>query len=324
MATHKLVPYWLRLRESRDTDNWWDLDNLTNECDSFTQDSIIGVFADFFDQYNGDLDDDEEKRRTFEVHQVEDDDTTIEGEINYGEYGIEADVWDREEEERIEAFRQKHHSLETPYYFFAGKPGNVDTHCIVVLKQYKVGGVKGDLHARLKSYIEDIYEDTYFHFKPAYNQDAEEMVLNSDEINKLTFRGEQELTPVEEHAENEGVSDVERKTVDRKYTITPTDDERLTPDFVLSFLPNQNWKYGELDKNDFSDVKATVEKDDSNFTFSLWETNISMRRELDPVEDNLVMDGGHPTAESLSPVARELANYVLPPEADDLDGDTIL
>lgn len=324
MATHKLVPYWLRLRESRDKGNWWDLDNLTTECDSYPHDSIIDVLADFFDQYDGDLDDDEDKQRTFEVDTVKNDDTTIEGEIRYGEYGIESDVYDRKNKKRIEEHRKKHHSLETPYYFFAYKPPNVESRCMVVLKQYKVGGVKGDLHPRLKSYVEDIYEDTFFHFKPAYKEDAKEMVLNSDEVKKLTFTGEQRLTPVDELADNEGATDIDRKTVDQTYTMKPTEDERWKPDFVFSFLPDRSWKYGELDKNDFADVKTTVEKDGSNWTFSLWETSIRMRRELDPVEDDLDMDGGHPTAKSLSPVARELANHVLPPEADEADEDTIL
>jgi hypothetical protein len=48
-----------------------------------------------------------------------------------------------------------------------------------------------------------------------------------------------------------------------------------------------------------------------------------MRRELDPTEDNLDMDGGHPTAESLAPRAREVTEVVLPPEDDSPDDEAL-
>jgi hypothetical protein len=89
-------------------------------------------------------------------------------------------------------------------------------------------------------------------------------------------------------------------------------------------MPNGNWKYGQLKKNEFDDVKLTVEEDGSQITFSLWDADIRMRRELDSTEDNLDMDGGHPTAESLAPKAREVADVVLPPEDDSPDSGTLL
>ena len=324
MVSHKLVPYWFRLRETYDTDNYWNLSDLTSHRDEFNHDSIINVLDDFFDQYYGDIDEDDDRKRTFEVDSYEADGNAIEGEIKLGEYGIEADVYDTQQSQRIPRHRRSHHSEETSFYFMFYKPPNVDTRAVAVLKQYRARGVKGELYGRLDDYIEDHdsdakEKDIVCEMEPVYTQDAEERITGADEFKRLKFEGTQELTPVEEHADNEDATDVDRQTVSRTYEIKPTSDNKWEPDFVRSFMPNGNWKYGQLSKDEFDDVKLTLEDDGSQITFSLWNADIRMRRELDPEEDALDMDGGHPTADSLSPRAREVANVVLPPEADGPD-----
>lgn len=328
MASHKLVPYWFRLRETyqTDDDDYFDLGNLTQERDIFNHDSIVDELDDFFDQYSGNIDEDTDRKRTFEVDEFDSDDEVVEGEIKLGTFGIEADVWDRQNDRRISNHRQAHHSEEVPFYFFFYKPDNVERRGVLVLEQFRNRGVKGELYSRLDEFFAEYDNDSFdrdlvFELNPVYTQDAEERVLHADDYKKLKFEGEQELTPVDEHADNEGATDLERKTVNRTYEMRPTSDD-WTPDFVLSFLPNQNWKYGEVRENEFDDVKVTIEEDGSQMTFSLWDANIRMRRELDP--SSLTLDGGHPTATSLSPKAREVANYVLPPEADEIEEQTLL
>jgi hypothetical protein len=118
--------------------------------------------------------------------------------------------------------------------------------------------------------------------KPVYTEDADERLQEADAFKKLRFEGKQELTPVEEHADNEGETDVDRQTVSRTHEIKPTRSSTWTPEFVQSFMPNKSWKYGELDKDEYEDVKVKIEVDGSPMTFSLWHTDIRMRRNLEP------------------------------------------
>ncbi|WP_424017348.1 hypothetical protein ACOZ4N_15920 [Halorientalis pallida] len=329
MVSHKLVPYWFRMHEAyyADEDDYWNLQNLTDEYDEFDDDSLIDILDGFFDEYS-DIDDDDDRKRTFEVNRYESDGDVIEGEIKLGEYGIEADVYDTVEGERIHSHRKEHHSEETPFYFLFYVPSTDKTRAVAVLKQYRARGVMGELFRRLKEYIsqydsdDEDTNDIVCEMKPVYTQDAEERITRADDFKRLKFEGTQELTPVEEHADNEGATDVDRQRVSRTYEIKPTSESRWSPDFVQSFMPDGNWKYGELQKDEFDDVKLEVEEDGSTITFSLWNANIRMRRELDP--SNLNMNGGHPTADSLSPKAREVADIVLPPESDGPDDGTIL
>lgn len=331
MVSHKLVPYWVRLRETykTDEDDYWNLSKLTEHRDEFDHDSLINALDDFFDQFYGVIDDDNDRQRTFEVDRYNANDNIIEGEIKLGEYGIKADVYDRQQQQRIPQHRQMHHSMETPFYFMLYKPPSSDTRAIAVLKQYRAQGVKGELYGHLDDYIEEHdsdeeEKDIVFEMDPVYTQDAEERITGADEFKRLKFEGLQELTPMEEYADNEDATDADRQTVSRTYEIKPTSDSRWTPDFVQSFMPNGDWKYGQLDQNEFDDVKLTVEEDGSKITFSLWDADIRMRHELDPTEDDLDIDGGHPTAESLAPRAREVAKVVLPPEDDNPGDETLL
>lgn len=335
MVSHKLVPYWFRLHEAyyTDDDDYWNLGNLSDQWNEFEQDTIIDVLADFFEKYSDidedDLDDDENQGKTFEVDQYEMDSNIIEGEVKLGEFGIEADVYDTQEHERLHNYRKSHHSEETPFYFFFYKPPENDTRAVAIFKEYKGRGIKGELFSHLQDYLsqfnpddDDDRNDISAEMKPVYTKDADERLQQADAFKKLRFEGKQELTPVEEHADNEGEIDVDRQTVSHTHEIRPTRSSTWTPDFVRSFMPDKSWKYGELDKGEYEDVKVKIEVDGSPMTFSLWHTDIRMRRNLEP--SKLDMDGGHPTAESLSPKAREVASAVLPPEVDDPEEGTLL
>lgn len=331
MVSHKLVPYWVRLRETYKTDeeDYWNLNELNEHRNEFDYNSVIGALDDFFDQFYDDIDDDSDRKRTFEVNRYDSDNNIIEGEIKLGEYGIEADVYDRQQQQRIHRHRRTHHSEETPFYFMFYNPPSNNTRAVAILKQYRARGVKGELYDRLDDFVEEHDSDSeekdiVIEMNPVYTQDAEERITSADNFKRLKFKGLQELTPMEEHADNEDATDADRQTVNRTYEIKPTSDSRFTPDFVQSFMSNGSWKYGQLEKNDFNDVKLTVEEDGSQITFSLWDPDIQMSRELDPTEDNLDIDGGHPTAESLAPRAREVADIVLPPEDDSPDIGTLL
>lgn len=335
MVSHKLVPYWFRLHEAYYTDDedYWGLGDLSDHWDEFEQDSVVDLLDDFFQKYSDidedDVDDEDEQGKTFEVDRYEKGENIIEGEIKIGEYGIEADVYDTEEHERLHSYRKPHHSEETPFYFFFYKPPNYDRRAVAIFKEYKGRGLKGELFSRLQDYLsqfnpddDDDRNDISAEMKPVYTKDADQQLRQAESFKKLKFEGKQELTPVEEHADNEGEIDVDRQSVSRVDEIRPVRNGKWSSEFVKSFGPNKEWKYGELDKEEYQDVKVQIEVDGSPMTFSLWHTDIQMRRNLDPIR--LDMDGGHPTAESLSPKARGVASAVLPSEVDDPDDGTLL
>lgn len=335
MVSHKLVPYWFRLHEAyyTDDDDYWSLSSLSDQWEEFEQDSIIDVLGDFSEQYSDTDEDDYEndgQGKTFEVDRYEKDSNIVEGEIKLGQYGIEADVYDTEEHERLYSHRKPHHSEETPFYFFFYLPPNYDTRAVAIFKEYKGRGVKSELFSRLQDYLSEFNPDDdddernniSAEMKPVYTEDADQRLHEADAFKKLKFEGKQELTPIEEHADNEGEIDVDRQTVSRVDVIRPVRNGRWSSELIKSFGPDEQWKYGELDKEEYQDVKVEIEVDGSAMTFSLWHTDIRMRRNLDP--SRLTMDGGHPTAESLSPKARGIANAVLPPEVDEPDDGTLL
>lgn len=257
MVSHKLVPYWVRLRETYKTDeeDYWNLNELNEHRNEFDYNSVIGALNDFFDQFYDDIDDDSDRKRTFEVNRYDSDNNIIEGEIKLGEYGIEADVYDRQQQQRIHRHRRTHHSEETPFYFMLYNPPSNNTRAVAILKQYRARGVKGELYDRLDDFVEEHDSDSeekdiVIEMNPVLTRRRSSPITSADNFKRLKFEGLQELTPMEEHADNEDATDADRQTVNRTYEIKPTSDSRFTPDFVQSFISNGSWKYGQLEKND--------------------------------------------------------------------------
>lgn len=315
MAVHKLVPYWVRLREKGDTDEFWDLTEINEHESSFPVDNLSDLFNEFCEDWLDDTDVDEENQRTFTVRHKERDGNTIEGVMKSGDYGINADFWDIEEHDRIEDAREANHAQEIPYYFLFHILDEDCTRAILIVRKFKNKGIKTRISERLKPRItENAPGSAYIDINPHYNHNVEQKLADSEEVKSVKLRGRKTVSSIEDYAEEQGVEG-QNMTVNTEYTLRPTDNPQMFRDLVTGLIPGNEdekpYDYGEILNEDFSNASATVMEGDSQLTFPIWKNKFQMRMDVDPDEYDLEVYGGHPTPYTIGKVARQLANDLM-------------
>lgn len=85
------------------------------------------------------------------------------------------------------------------------------------------------------------------------------------------------------------------------------------PDFkemVFGENPSET-PIAELYGQSYDDIKVTVEKEDPRRTFSLYKKEPQMYRRILPKNPRIVIEDGHPTPETISPITRKFMNDLL-------------
>lgn len=323
MATNKLIPYWVELREFQEPRGSWDQTRIQSHDPKFPYNNLADYFSDFVQKYTGEEDVfiDEKREKTFTVQgPVKRDGNTIEGRFKSGEYGQNADFWDVEEHERIEDARKENHAEEIPYYFLFHIPDQDRTQALLILSKYKRKGVKTVFQDLFLPRFRDMQTgNAYMDINPHYSDKVLEEINNADSIASLRFRGKGIIPAREEYADR---NHIERTNDDisgqidigTELKVTPKGNQSAFRELVRSLLPsqeNQNFDYGRLETDEYDSASVTVVEGESQLTFSLWEEEIQMRMDVDPDEHDLDIYGGYPTPYSMGCVARQLANDLM-------------
>lgn len=334
MASNKLIPYWVKLREYQSPGKDWDQADIRDP--NFPYNNLADYFEEFLKDYLGqeDVHQDTENEKTFTVQRpIKRKGNTIEGRFKSGEYGTNADFWDVEEYERIEDARQENHAEEVPYYFLFHIPDQDSHEALLILSKYKRKGIKTLFEKLFLPRNRDIRTgNAYMEIEPHYSDKVLKEIDEADSIASLRFRGTDLVPAREEYADRRSV---ERTSNDISGVIDVGTELKLTPkgnqgafrELIRGLIPgetNSSFDYGKLETEKFDTANVTVVEGESQLTFSLWKEKIQMRMDIDPDEYDLDVYGGYPTPYSLGCVARQLANDLMRDVNKNLDTESMI
>ncbi|WP_411967786.1 hypothetical protein [Haloferax sp. YSSS75] len=314
MQTYKLVPYWIRLRRKHETDNYWDLTNLSNSL-SLTGRSFISLFEEFCTAIPG-TEIDPEAERTFTVEDWESGNNTIEGTFVGGNYGRGAGHYDTVEDERDPDARPPKIAVEQPYYFFCHVPQKDRTRALFLLEKAGNKGVKTHFDRVFKrEFIESIDRNVHVDMNPVVDADLVEQILEADRILKLKLEKQQKSAAL--HDDLGHMFDSDGGALKEQIELKASRGESLPVikrgiERVIQALQNTETSAVELHGQEFDEAKFQIEKNGSKRTISIFKDEVAMERIVDPKSDDLLLDHQrHPVPSSISEIAREYANEIL-------------
>lgn len=323
MAVHKLIPYWVSVREADNSDRNWDQTRLQTYEPNFPNDNLADYFEGFLKEYTGEdsvhIDRDQDKTFTVDSNYWREG-NTIEGRFKSGEWGRNADFWDIEEHERIEDARKENHAEEIPYYFLFHIPDQDKSQALLILSRYKRRGIKtlfrGLFDPRSRGL--DVGE-AYMDIDPHYSDNVLEKLEEADNIASIKLRGKEVIPAREEYAAQQSIERYDEEIsanleIGAEWKLTPQGNQKSFLEMVKGLIPGNNdtnFDYGKIEQQDFDSANVTVVEGESQLTFSLWEEEIPMRMDVDSEEYGLDIYGGYPTPHSLGCVARQLANDLM-------------
>lgn len=334
MAVHKLIPYWVRVREIEEPDSSWDQTNIHSEEPKFPNDNLADYFHDFVEEYLEKVHKDEDKEKTFTISSpVKRSGNTIEGRIKSGEWGRNADFFDIDEHERIKDAREENHAEEISYYFLFHIPDSDSSQALLILNKYKRKGVKTLFSELFNSNGRDIDTGSaYMTIEPHYSDEVLKKINEADSVDRVTFRGSSTIPARDKYADKKDIEKVDQDIsgqldIDIKQTMSPSGNEGSFRQFVKGLVPSNtvtDFNYGSIERQDFDSASLTVIEGESELTFSLWKEQISMRMDLDPDDHNMNVYGGTPTPHSLGRVARQLANDLMADDNSKLETESLI
>lgn len=323
MATNKLIPYWIELREYQHPDNVWNLTDIHSHDPAFPFNNLTDYFEDFVNGYRGEKDvhKNEKKEKTFTVQKpIVRDGNTIEGRFKSGEWGRNADFWDVEEHQRIEDARRENHASEVPYYFLFHVPDQDSTQALLILSRYKRKGVKSIFQRLFLPQNRNVDTgDGYMDISPHYSDRVLEELDDADAVASVKFRGKDMIPAREQYADHNSLDRVEDEItgvmdIGTELRVTPKGNEGSFREMVRGLVDdgeNPNFEYGKLEIDKYDSASVTVVEGESQLTFPLWDDEIQMRMDVNPEEHDLDVYGGYPTPHSIGGVARQLVNDLM-------------
>ncbi|GAB7009052.1 hypothetical protein JCM31271_09950 [Halorubrum trueperi] len=336
MARHKLIPYWVKVREFNEPNKRWNQTKIQEHEPKFPFNNLADYFQDFLEEYTGEenVHINEKRDKTFTVQRpVERSGNTIEGRFKSGEWGENADFWDKDKHERIKDARRENHAKEVPYYFLFHIPDHNPYQALLVLSRSKRKGIKSVLDDIIYPRKREMtVGDAYMDIKPHYSDKVLEEINNADSIASLKFRGQDVVAAREQYAERkslERLNDDMEGVIDvgLEMKLTPDDNQGAFREFIRGLRPEEespDFEYGHLETGDFSSASVTVVEGESQLTFPLWEDEVQMRMDVNPDDYDLDIYGGYPTPYSLGCVARQLANDLMDDLSTSIDTESLV
>lgn len=340
MATHKLAPYWVSVRQFREPNDKWDLTNLQQHEPRFPNNNLTDYFWDFLDEIENGFKINEEDDKTFAVESpIERQGNTIEGRFKSGEWGNEQDVADIKEREQFESALKDHHAPQVPFYFFFHIPDQDPSRALLLLSRYKKKGVKGLFENYFLPRNRSIkVGDAYIEINRHFSRDILEKLNDVDEVASIKFRGEKALPAHAEYSaqknlENFGSSFSGVLEVDVHQQIKPKGNFEAFREFVKDISNydvnrkgnnTHEFEYGEIDPSQYDSASVTVKEGETPLTFSLWEEKILVLAHIDHDEYDLSVQGGFPTPHTIGSAARRVANDILPDRCSELQTTSLI
>ncbi|OYR58758.1 hypothetical protein DJ83_14500 [Halorubrum ezzemoulense] len=323
MPTHGLVPYRLGFREKgkgeSEGKNFWNQTELQDHDDSIPENTSIRLLEHFLEQYQGKLEKNDDKEKTFLVDEyfVDHENRLVEGVISTGDYGYASELRDIETGEKTYD-KDEDESELLPFYFLFWIPETIEGELyqngergIMVFQQINGRSFKTSFTKRFdEMYIQDA-DETMFEIRPVTTQDILQKVVDSERVLKAEFELDEVPTSDEERVTY--VEGMDTHSTDRQSLVMkPKYGGSLNPIKNISEqLLRDGGSYAEIVSDSVEDLKVTVKNQHGrDETFSLIEDELRMKKELDPRAGHL--DEGLPKTDYLSTACSDTINQALP------------
>jgi len=322
MATYSLVPYRLRVKR-KNTDNYYDLSELPIDKSGNTKD-IINILEDFTEKYTKTIKkfDDREKTMTIENLNKTKTGRGLHGIIKSGEFGIEADFYNIENNTRRDTAREVSDSEEIPLFFFLYYPkGRKPKRAYFIMQKFKNIGGKVIFESALKDHIEKINNKLYLEIKPIIHPDVLDKLERADRIKSLRFIRHRKPQSTDDLYYYE--SDEEEKVKEEREIKFGRKNGKVSEwikENLMTSLKNKDDEYLEIDEEEYETLKVTVEEKNSQSTLTVGD-DMKVREKRPISSAEIETEGGHPVQESIFELAKEYLELVLNKDEERLPED---
>jgi hypothetical protein len=333
MSRHKLIPYYLQVREQNQTIDYANLLNLlgTNRFEEeFAEDltSAPQTFIELFEEYcqrwnsrqGAHIDPDWQK--TLRVSQEDDelavdhDNNVVEAVFKYGNYGQSVDSYDTETGDADSNRLEPSESAEIPLYLLLHIPEEDPEKAIVVMEESSNVGMKLRFQDALQSELIDGISNKMSKIK---DDAVYQTIRNADRI----VRFQVETTESPDALGGEFSRVFSPSTTGKKLTYSPTESGgiRLDVDELENWAEGSDNPFRDVGGNTYTEFKITVESAGSQTTIDFFDQGVNLSRILDDVD----MQGGHPVPSYMGQEARRFVNQeLLPAGADNIPTNSLL
>lgn len=312
MARYSFFPYIIKLKE-RNTNNNYNLSSIPTENGNR---SLFQILNSFFELYDDDAYHNDERQKTFHVHDIHTSDNTIlYGRIKSGEYGYSGDFFNVEQNLLTPNARTVNDSEELPFYFMINTnlPLRNTDMALMILQKFKNFGTKSLLYAALKEYVEGLGNHT-FQMNHIISNDLMNKLNNVDRIVKLRLlKREIPRDTAEVHMIN-NYNDIAEERVFKIKNRREFDGiqflNNLTHNELIRRLRNVDYPYNEIEEEHYDEIKIETQTGDSTDTIELSEQG-KFREKFVINEEELNTENGHPTLDSIKPIGVRYMNRIL-------------
>lgn len=267
-------------------------------------DNMVNLLEDFCESHIDDTHIDDGNDETFRIDFYERDENVIEGELSKGDSGVKANHYNTDTNEREHDARQENISEEIPFYFLFRLLPEQSDRLLLILREYKGRGAKLAITKQLKSAIRDVTKKGIYEDKTVITEDARTAINQADRVASLKLEGEKQLRAIDDVADNEDVESHPSQTAQERIHISPENPDTSWYDPLF----DTSMTYAGYNVEEYDDAKLTVKQDGSDLTFSIFDPKVDMRLVLS--EDDIDLQGDHPTPESASTMARTFVNNI--------------
>jgi|GEM_PF-2462214 len=306
MATFKLVPYFIRIKEKH-SDKYLDLENIPKSTGGKI--TLNDVFNQFLSQYVKNIYLNDKERKTLFIDDVDTNGDFISGIIKTGEYGYETDFYDIIQKKHIPSAKREEHSEERPFFFLFHQPKlrNPDIG-VLILQKFKQFGTK--------TMLEEVLNDILYNTNPKLSIEIHP-IINNDLMKKLKSSRLIELRLIKRKipkdiADKNLIENYEDVREERSFKVRWNRSISLKNigARVEEALKNIEYPYTEVEKERYDEVKLVVKSGESEETITLGDfPEFAESMSLD--EKKLQLEKGFPTKETLLPYAKRYINTIL-------------
>jgi hypothetical protein len=301
MAAVKLIPYTIRIhpQDEASEEDLWDLADLEQYNANYQSRldesgeagglSDVTTFTDLFNQFCERYEEEPKdlgeidgfRNKTFALSEDrESSDTVIEGNLFLGDYGVVRNLLNRQSGDRRERARDVDDSEEKPLYFLVYTPPQDAKRAHLIMERSRRYGAKEPFAHTLRNWIRDNYSDEIMvKIDPVTTDEIFPRMREADRTVRLRF--EKDGKPGELHSDFDPIFDADSMKQAIEFRPESGEDMELIVDELEAWYNDPRQSFETIDGETYSNVKITVEKNDSNETISLTKGEVQMRKNID-------------------------------------------
>ena len=307
MATVKLIPYYVRIKEKY-LDKYLDITQIETDDGKKSLLNIIHELCVNCEK-NVYLRDAEKKTLFIDNTALDLESQRISAMIKSGEYGFETDFYDTIQMKHIPSARKKEHSEEKPFFFlFSMLTASNSDRGILILQTFKQFGVKYIFENALREEIKKIDDNLLIEINPIINSRLLDEIQKNDRIVELRLIKKQIPKDIGDKNLIDNYEDVKEE---RSFKVKKNKDIKFkaVKDKICESLKNIEYPYLEVEGEKYDEVKIVLETGKAQKTISL-KAIPEFRESMPLIDDELQFSRGFPTKDSILPWAIEYVNGI--------------